>query len=501
MNFTFGRLSYFVIKDSNGNMTADLDRDIVAIRYNMLNLPDTVQFRNGSAIVNYYTADGKRTGSKYLTPLTTVVIPAGQTFGSTSGTAAMSSHVTARRGSLEYAGADFESDTLIRIHNGDGYLDCSEQDFRYFVRDYQGNIRTVYGSAVAKLIPVEPPFSLTNRGAIGGDKPPIRPTPIEHTVTYQRMQYYPFGLPYEAHYQPEEQPYKYGGKEFIELHGYDSYDFDARMYYPALCRFMTMDPLCEKYYSISPYAYCNNNPVNYVDPDGRDWYEYTDKDGNSQTMWRKSQDKIYKDDNGNTWNNIGQNYLSINGDNATLFTQHTNSKGELYLSSSSYNLADEKNANALNSTLGNLLSKGSAVAGSLGGYAEGSNATFRLTNSKGALDFKFYENGWKGNQWVTPSSISKIGKGVGHFGKLLGGLGVLASAYQFREASTFEGKLEHGLDVFMGGMSFVPVIGTGASLYWSFGGKQLHYKWVNGVLIPQIEMGINPGLPGYQPFK
>ena len=268
MNFTFGRLSYFVIKDSNGNMTADLDRDIVAIRYNMLNLPDTVQFRNGSAIVNYYTADGKRTGSKYLTPLTTVVIPAGQTFGSTSGTAAMSSHVTARRGSLEYAGADFESDTLIRIHNGDGYLDCSEQDFRYFVRDYQGNIRTVYGSAVAKLIPVEPPFSLTNRGAIGGDKPPIRPTPIEHTVTYQRMQYYPFGLPYEAHYQPEEQPYKYGGKEFIELHGYDSYDFDARMYYPALCRFMTMDPLCEKYYSISPYAYCNNNPVNYVDPSG-----------------------------------------------------------------------------------------------------------------------------------------------------------------------------------------------------------------------------------------
>ena len=498
-DYNHNGLDYFY--DSNGNMTADLDRDIVAIRYNLLNQPDTVQFRNGSAIVNYYTADGKRTGSKYLTPQTTVVIPAGQTFGSTSGTAAMSSHVTARRGSLEYAGADFESDTLIRIHNGDGYLDCSEQDFRYFVRDYQGNIRTVYGSAVAKLIPVEPPFSLTIRGAIGGDKPPIRPTPIEHTVTYQRMQYYPFGLPYEAHYQPEEQPYKYGGKEFIELHGYDSYDFDSRMYYPALCRFMTMDPLCEKYYSVSPYAYCNNNPVKYVDPDGRDWYEYTDKDGNSQTMWRKSQDKIYKDDNGNTWNNIGQNYLSINGDNATLFTQHTNSKGELYLSSSSYNLADEKNANALNSTLGNLLSKGSAVAGSLGGYAEGSNATFRLTNSKGVLDFKFYENGWKGNQWVTPSSISKIGKGVGHFGKLLGGLGVLASAYQFREASTFEGKLEHGLDVFMGGMSFVPVIGTGASLYWSFGGKQLHYKWVNGVLIPQIEMGINPGLPGYQPFK
>lgn len=33
-----------------------------------------------------------------------------------------------------------------------------------------------------------------------------------------------------------------------------------------------MDPLAEKYYSISPYAYCAGNPVNIVDPDGADWY-------------------------------------------------------------------------------------------------------------------------------------------------------------------------------------------------------------------------------------
>lgn len=270
-DYNHNGLDYFY--DSNGNMTADLDRDIVAIRYNLLNQPDTVQFRNGSAIVNYYTADGKRTGSKYLTPLTTVVIPAGQTFGSTSGTAVMSSHVTARRGSLEYAGADFESDTLIRIHNGDGYLDCSEQDFRYFVRDYQGNIRTVYGSALKNLKFIEidkPPRHLATVPFDWFDRGDMQYIELQKTVTYQRMQYYPFGLPYEAHYQPEEQPYKYGGKEFIELHGYDSYDFDARMYYPALCRFMTMDPLCEKYYSISPYAYCNNNPVKYIDSDGRD---------------------------------------------------------------------------------------------------------------------------------------------------------------------------------------------------------------------------------------
>ena len=35
---------------------------------------------------------------------------------------------------------------------------------------------------------------------------------------------------------------------------------------------MIPDPLADKYYSTSPYALCNNNPVNFVDPDGRSWY-------------------------------------------------------------------------------------------------------------------------------------------------------------------------------------------------------------------------------------
>ncbi|MBQ2373267.1 MAG: RHS repeat-associated core domain-containing protein, partial [Bacteroidales bacterium] len=46
-------------------------------------------------------------------------------------------------------------------------------------------------------------------------------------------------------------------------------DFGARFYDPATAIFLQQDPLAEKYYNISPYAYCANNPVNFVDPDGR----------------------------------------------------------------------------------------------------------------------------------------------------------------------------------------------------------------------------------------
>lgn len=46
-------------------------------------------------------------------------------------------------------------------------------------------------------------------------------------------------------------------------------DFGARQYSPALRRWMAPDPLSEKYYGISPYAFCANNPLRYVDPDGR----------------------------------------------------------------------------------------------------------------------------------------------------------------------------------------------------------------------------------------
>ena len=48
-------------------------------------------------------------------------------------------------------------------------------------------------------------------------------------------------------------------------------DYGARFYDSSVIRWTTPDPLAEKYYSTSPYAFCNNNPVNFVDPDGQAW--------------------------------------------------------------------------------------------------------------------------------------------------------------------------------------------------------------------------------------
>ena len=39
------------------------------------------------------------------------------------------------------------------------------------------------------------------------------------------------------------------------------------------------DPLSEKYYGISPYTFCGNNPINFIDTDGMDIYRYDDKSG------------------------------------------------------------------------------------------------------------------------------------------------------------------------------------------------------------------------------
>ena len=46
------------------------------------------------------------------------------------------------------------------------------------------------------------------------------------------------------------------------------YEYSARYVDPAYGRFTSVDPLAEKYYSISPYVYVANNPINAIDIKG-----------------------------------------------------------------------------------------------------------------------------------------------------------------------------------------------------------------------------------------
>ncbi|QOW11940.1 RHS repeat-associated core domain-containing protein [Kaistella flava (ex Peng et al. 2021)] len=94
--------------------------------------------------------------------------------------------------------------------------------------------------------------------------------------------YYPFGMSFiknntNSYYDPLSVPYnyKYNGKELQET---GMYDYGARMYMPDIGRWGVVDPLAEKMTRHSVYNYAFDNPVRFIDPDGRegtDWFHNT----------------------------------------------------------------------------------------------------------------------------------------------------------------------------------------------------------------------------------
>jgi len=52
----------------------------------------------------------------------------------------------------------------------------------------------------------------------------------------------------------------------------NEFDFGERIYSPRMGNWFSIDPLSVKYPSLSPYVFCNGNPILFVDLDGRDWF-------------------------------------------------------------------------------------------------------------------------------------------------------------------------------------------------------------------------------------
>jgi RHS repeat-associated protein len=84
--------------------------------------------------------------------------------------------------------------------------------------------------------------------------------------------YDPFGMQQPGrNYNSQDYRFGFNGKEKDnELLGEgNAYNFDARMYDPRLGRWLSVDPLAEKSPEQSPYDFAFNNPISYIDPDGR----------------------------------------------------------------------------------------------------------------------------------------------------------------------------------------------------------------------------------------
>jgi uncharacterized protein (TIGR02594 family) len=111
----------------------------------------------------------------------------------------------------------------------------------------------------------------------------------------QHVEYVPLGKVFiEERNNTWNTPYLFNAKELDEETGL--YYYGARYYEPRVSVWLSADPMQEKYPNVSSYAYALQNPVRFIDPDGRDWY-MSNKDGAKDApIWLPSDElaaKVY----------------------------------------------------------------------------------------------------------------------------------------------------------------------------------------------------------------
>ena len=221
--------------DAMGRVTADALRGVKSVAYNWRSLPMEVEFDDGNTLTRLYDADGVKLLETDTTRRITIVkqvIDGKIEYVKVD----RSTHRT-----TQYCGpVEREDGDIRKVHvGGRGFWLCGTDGqwaWHRYVKNHLGSIAAVVG---------------------------------DDGTAVQRVWYFASGLPVTENAATAAVNSRlHIGKEFTAFDGLWWYDNEARQYDPLTMRFTTLDPLAADYPSLSPYAYCANNPVNYIDPDG-----------------------------------------------------------------------------------------------------------------------------------------------------------------------------------------------------------------------------------------
>ena len=228
-----------------GDMVSDASRGLLHTRWNADGHPMQYDLEGGHRQTLGWDAFGNHLYTSYETsvaPVSTGALP-GRTRRTSLRAYSGDGHV------LRGGAGNSVADTLEMLRFAGGYFDADLVP-HYYVADYLGS----------------------NIAVIRSDG-----------TLVQSATYYPYGEPHRA---PKNltaasttNSYLFGGKELMTQDALDEYLYGARTYLPAATRFSSIDPLCEKYYHLSPYVFCSANPINRVDPTGLADYYDTDSFG------------------------------------------------------------------------------------------------------------------------------------------------------------------------------------------------------------------------------